>query len=170
MRHDWGHSSTYLSPPRRIYYNCHCLSVCLSLCLSVCQQLCAKSSERICMKFSETVSNGPVNKWLNFGVDSDYYLDTGIVSGFVTITRYGKWLTDINMLLILIRQMAALVRRALAQVCTVPVLLVVSIFTDVRCGYNWNALEFVRDLYFVTESRIKSIRLPVSELFRLACT
>jgi len=43
-------------------------------------------------------------------------------------------------------------------------------FTDVRCGYNWNALEFVRDLYFVTESRIKSIRLPVSELFRLACT
>jgi len=36
---------------------------------------------------------------------------------------------DINLLLILIRQMAALVRCALVEVCTVPVLLVV-IFMD----------------------------------------
>jgi len=43
----------------------------------------------------------------------------GLLSEFVTIGRYGKWLT-----LILIRQMAALVRRALAEVSTVPVLLV----------------------------------------------
>ena len=42
------------------------------------------------MKFSEKVSSGPMNQWLNFGVDSDYHLDTGIVSGFVTIARYGK--------------------------------------------------------------------------------
>jgi len=48
----------------------------------------------------------------------------GLFSGFVTIGRYGKWSTDINLLLILIRQMPALVRRALAEVCTVPVLLV----------------------------------------------
>jgi len=48
----------------------------------------------------------------------------GLFSGFVIIGRYGKWLTDINLLLILIREMAALVRRALAEVCTVPVLLV----------------------------------------------
>jgi len=34
----------------------------------------------------------------------------GLFSGFVAIGRYGKWLTDINLLLILIRQMAALVR------------------------------------------------------------
>ena len=47
-----------------------------------------------------------------------------LFSGFVTIGRYGKWLTDINLLLILIRQMAAMVRRALAEVRTVPVLLV----------------------------------------------
>jgi len=47
-----------------------------------------------------------------------------LFSGFVTIGRYGKWLRDVNLLLILIRQMAALVRRALAEVCTVPVLLV----------------------------------------------
>ena len=46
------------------------------------------------------------------------------VSGFVTIGRYEKSLTDINLLLILICQMAALVRRALAELCTVPVLLV----------------------------------------------
>jgi len=37
--------------------------------------------------------------------------------------RYGKWLTDINdLLVILIRQMAALVRRA--EACFFPVLLV----------------------------------------------
>jgi len=46
----------------------------------------------------------------------------GLFSGFDTIGRYGKWLTDINVLLILIHQMAALARRALAEVCTVPVL------------------------------------------------
>ena len=48
----------------------------------------------------------------------------GLFCGFVTIGRYGKWLTGINLLLILIRQTAALVRRALAEVCTVPVFLV----------------------------------------------
>ena len=48
----------------------------------------------------------------------------GLFSGFVTIGRYGKWLLDINLLLILICQTAALIRRALAEVCAVPVLLV----------------------------------------------
>ena len=48
----------------------------------------------------------------------------GLFSRLVPTGRYGKWLTDINLLLILIRQMAALVRRALAEVCTVSVLLV----------------------------------------------
>jgi len=48
----------------------------------------------------------------------------GLFSGFVTIGRYGKWSTDINLLFILIRQMASLVKRALAEVCTVAVLLV----------------------------------------------
>jgi len=33
---------------------------------------------------------------------------------------------DIDLLLVLIRQMAALVRRALAEVCTVPELLVIT--------------------------------------------
>jgi len=40
----------------------------------------------------------------------------GLFSGFVTIGIYGKWLTDINLLLIGIHQMAALVRHALATV------------------------------------------------------
>ena len=48
----------------------------------------------------------------------------GLFSGFVTIERYVKWLTDVNLLLILIRQMASLVRRALTEVYTIPVLLV----------------------------------------------
>ena len=52
----------------------------------------------------------------------------GLLSGFVTIGRYGKWLTDINLLLVLIRQMAALITRALAEVCTVSVLLVTQMF------------------------------------------
>jgi len=48
----------------------------------------------------------------------------GVFSGFVTIGKYGKWLTDINLLLILIRQMSALARRALSEVYTVLMLLV----------------------------------------------
>jgi len=60
---------------------------------------------------------------IKFGGDPDHRLDTWIF-GFVTTWRYGKWLTDINLLQILIRQMAALVRCALAEVCTVPLLLV----------------------------------------------
>jgi len=61
--------------------------------------------------------------------DLDHRLDIEILSGFVTIGIYGKWLT-------MIRQLAALVRRALAEVCTVPVLLVIhcslSKFSDRR--------------------------------------
>jgi len=52
------------------------------------------------MKISGKVGNGSK---LNFGGNADHRLDTGIVSGFVTTGRYGKWLTDINLLLILIR-------------------------------------------------------------------
>jgi len=70
------------------------------------------------------LGNGSMKKLLNFGGDPDHRMDTGIVFGFVANGRYGKWLTDINLLLMLIRQMVALVRRALADVCTVPVLLV----------------------------------------------
>ena len=43
-----------------------------------------------------------------------------LFSLFVTIGRYGKWLTGINLLLKLIRQMAALVRHALTVVDIAP--------------------------------------------------
>jgi len=74
------------------------------------------------MKFSGKVGSGPLSKRLNFGGDPDHRSDTGIVFRIRTIGRYGKWLTDINLLLMLILQIAAVVRRALAEVCTVPVL------------------------------------------------
>ena len=62
------------------------------------------------MIFSGKVGNGPLNKWLNFGGDPDHRLDTGIV---YRIRRYWEIrkvvnLTNINLLLTLIRQMAAL--------------------------------------------------------------
>ena len=73
------------------------------------------------MKFSGKVVNGPMNKSLHFGGYLDHRLYTRIFlfSGFVTIGRYGKQLTDINLLLILIFQTVALVRRTLAEVCNV---------------------------------------------------
>jgi len=48
------------------------------------------------MKFSGKVGNEPMNKQLNLGGDTDHRLDTGLFSGFVTIGRYGRWLTDIH--------------------------------------------------------------------------
>jgi len=74
------------------------------------------------MKFSGKVGNGPLNKWLNFCGDRDRRLDTRIVFQFVTTGRCGKVVNRHSF--ILIRQMAALVRRALAEVCTVSRLLV----------------------------------------------
>ena len=78
------------------------------------------------MIFSGKVGNMPTNKCLNFGGDPHHRLDTGIVFRIRHYWEIRKWLTDINLLqlVILIRQMAALVRRALAEVCSVPMLLV----------------------------------------------
>jgi len=97
------------------------------------------------MKFSEKVGNWSMSKWLNFVGDPDHRLDTGIV---FRIRHYWEIRKVVNgHSFILIRQMAAvvitftcrsrtdlpdgvtdiatLVRRALAEVCTVPVLLVI---------------------------------------------
>jgi len=79
--------------------------VCLSVCLSV-SNFAQKNSERICMKFSGKVGNGPMNKRLDFGGDPVH---------------------------IRIR-IATLVRRALAEVCTVPVLLVLITATIHDCN------------------------------------
>jgi len=59
------------------------------------------------------VGNGPLNKLLNFGGDLDHRLDTGIVFRIRHYWEIREVLADINLLLKLIRQMAALERRAL---------------------------------------------------------
>jgi len=72
---------------------------CNRRCLSVClfvSNFAQKKTERICVKFLETFGNGPMKKWLNFG---------------------RIWIRI---------RIATLVRRALAEVCTVPVLLVIN--------------------------------------------
>jgi len=77
------------------------------------------------MKFSGKVGNGPLKKWLNFGGDPDHRLHTGIV---FRIRHYWEIRKAINgHSLVLIHQMAALVRRSLAEVCTVPLLLVYTV-------------------------------------------
>jgi len=73
------------------------------------------------MKFVGKVGNGPMNSEILVAIRITVWIQ-GLFSGFVTTGRYGKCLTDINLLLILIR-----VRRALVEVCTFPVLLVVVI-------------------------------------------
>jgi len=92
-----------------------------------------KTPERICMKFSEKIGNGPMNKWLNFGGDPDYRLDTGLFSVFVTIGRYGKWFNRLRCAMLQSRACTSRHRHsnydvitspALTEVCTVPVLLV----------------------------------------------
>ena len=76
------------------------------------------------MKFSAKVGNGPMNKCLNFGGDPDHRLDTRIV---FRIRHYWEIRKVVNgHSFIMISQMAALVRRVLVEVCSVPVLLVSS--------------------------------------------
>jgi len=74
------------------------------------------------MKFSITVGNEPLNNWLNFGLDPDYRRDTGIVFRICHSWEIRKVLNGHSS--IPIRQMAALVGCALAEVCNVSVLLV----------------------------------------------
>jgi len=95
------------------------------------------------MKFSGKVGNGPVNKRLNFGGDPDHYLDTGIVFRICHYWEIRKVVsTDCvarccsarhALAGVAIATMTSLHHRptadshdrpAVAEVCTVPVLLV----------------------------------------------
>jgi len=80
-----------------------------------------------------------MNKKLNFGGDPDHRLDAGIVFRIRHYCDIRKRVngTAINLLLILIRQMAALVRCALAEVCTAPVLLLLVIVVFTGSGGFW---------------------------------
>ena len=57
-----------------------------------------------------------MNKCLNFGDDLGHRLNVGIVFRIRHYWEIRKVVNDINLLLIVIRQMAALLRRALAEV------------------------------------------------------
>jgi len=91
--------------------NRHCLFVCLSV------SNFAQKPERICTTFARKISNGPVNKWLNFGGDPDHLLDTGIVFRIRHCWEIRKMVNGHSF--VLIRQMAARVRRGLAEICNV---------------------------------------------------
>jgi len=85
----------------------------------------------------EKVGNGPMNRRLIFGGDPDHRLDTAIV---FRIRHYWEIRKVVNgHSFILIRHMAVLVRRALAEVCTVPVLLVMAALCN-RAGHYIFAL------------------------------
>ena len=86
------------------------------------------------MKDAGKVGNGSVNKWFNFGGDLDHRLDTGIVFRIRHYREIRKVVsTDCTVRRcrarhalagIAIASMTSLRHRPLAEVCTVPVLLV----------------------------------------------
>jgi len=84
-----------------------------------------------------------------------------------------KWLTDIKLLLILIRQMAALVRRALAEECTVPVVLVHFVwafktFNAARLMRNYRkCIVTLRMASFATEGGSVDVSLIFNYFFPL---
>ena len=99
------------------------LFVCLFVCLSV-SNFAQKLPNGFAWNFDGRLAMALwTNVWILVVTRITVWIQ-GLYSGFVTIGRHGKWLTDISLLLILIRQMAEPVRRALAEVCTVAVLLV----------------------------------------------
>ena len=103
-----------LLPPPRSMCSHRCFSVCLLATM-------CKNFRTDFMKFSGRLAMKQMIKfWWRSGSPFGY-------SNCFPDLSHNKWLTDINLLLIselLIRQRAALVRRALAEVWTVPVLLV----------------------------------------------
>jgi len=97
-----------------------------------------KTSKQICMKCSDKIGNGPMNKWFNFGGDPSHRVDGGIV---FRICHYWEIRKVVNgHSFIPIRQMVALVRRALAEVCTFPVLLVFMFSLCCRVSFGFLVL------------------------------
>ena len=84
-----------------------------------------------------------MNKYLNFGGNPVHRLDTGIVFQIHHCWEIRKLVNRHSF--ILIRQMAALVRRALTEVCTVPVLLVIVVYLLFLVFFVF-VLQFVIDV------------------------
>ena len=106
------------------------------------------------MKFSRYVGNGPVNKWLNFGGDPNHRLDTGIVFRIRHYCQIRKVVStdcaaQLNALAgIAIATITSLRRRRLAEVCTVPVLLVyhgLVLFCVQRRAFEDTAIQLVQN-------------------------
>jgi len=85
----------------------------------------------------------------------------GLFSGFVAIGRYRKWLTDINVLFILILQTAALVRRALAEVCTVPVLYLYLCLQPLTLGQVGLLVDHLLSSNKIFRIQCTAVRLPM---------
>jgi len=79
----------------------------------------------------------------------------GLFTGFVTIGRYRKWLTGVNLLLILICQMAVLASCAFLEVCTVPVLLVSTAFA---AGSEFTSDKLDRQLPVIADFAVISVK------------
>ena len=122
------------------------LSVCLFVCLFVC--LLATLPQNVWTDLHEIsgkAGNGPVNKnqWLNFG--GEPHDGSRSASGR---RHYWEIRKVVNgHLFTLIRQMTALVIRALAEVCTVPVILVMAALRN-RAGHYFFALQFLSIFFF----------------------
>ena len=129
------------------------------------------------MEFSAKVGNGPTKKYVNFDGDPDNRLDTGIVFRIRDYWEIRKVvLTDcaalagiaIAILTSIHRQpttgsgtdIATLVRRALTDVCTVPVLLVMVALCN-RADHNIFILWFVLSFFLFSSPNLSRRRLDV---------
>jgi len=137
------------------------------------------------MEFSAKVGNGPTKKYVNFDGDPDNRLDTGIVFRIrhyweirkVVSTDYAARRCSarhalagiaIAILTSIHRQpttgsgtdIATLVRRALTDVCTVPVLLVMVALCN-RADHNIFILWFVLSFFLFSSPNLSRRRLDV---------
>jgi len=104
----------WLPPPRTLCFR-RCLSVCLSVCLHV-----SNFAQKFGMDLREIFREGW--QWASEQMITNNRLDTEIIFHFRHHWEIRKVVNGHSF--ILIRQMAALVRCALAEVCTVPMPLV----------------------------------------------
>ena len=122
------------------------------------------------MKFSRKVRNGLMNKRLNFGGDPRHCLDTVIVFRIGHYWEIRKVVsTDCAarrcsaqhaLACITVATMTSLRHRLLAEVCTVPVLLVIFIPCERLSWLSFSKLAHIECRPMVSPHRISSYRPP----------